>query len=193
MSNRRVREAKRQAEAKRYQFRDSSTVRGVDAQTAGEELERIHAKRGVLQAQDVVQESRPDDAPLHPVFEWRDQVAAENYRVWQARNLIKSVEVVVQDAGQDSRTPVYVHCPQPQQDGSKSGYQPVDMVVNRPDLYAIAVAECARKLAEAEASLEKLKAAAERADANSNTDRMARIAVAMQAAQALRAAVHSLN
>lgn len=192
MSNRRVREAKRQVEAKRYQFRESSAVRGVDAQTVGEELERIHAQHGVLQASVVVDEARPEDAPLHPAFEWRDKIAAEQYRVWQARNIIKSVEVVVQVDGKPEASPVYVHCPQPQEDRKPNGYQPVSVVVNRPDLYAIALGEAARKLAEAEASLDKLKRAAESAQ-DCDRDRLAKIAVAMETARALSAAVQALH
>lgn len=69
-------------------------VGGVDAQTAGEELERIREDRGLLTPGAVVEESRPEDAPLHPVFEWRDPVAAEQWREHQASQLIKRVRVV---------------------------------------------------------------------------------------------------
>ena len=55
----------------------------VDAQTAGEELNRIYTKNGALNPADIVDESRPEDAPLHDCFEWRDDVAAEKYREQQ--------------------------------------------------------------------------------------------------------------
>jgi hypothetical protein len=71
-------------------------VLGVDAQTAGEELDRIRKERGTLGPGAVVDESRPDEAPLHPVFEWCDPVAAEKYREHQATNLIRQVRVVVE-------------------------------------------------------------------------------------------------
>lgn len=45
---------------------------GVDAQTAGEEIERIHRKHGQLSPADIVEESRQKHAPLHDIFEWRD-------------------------------------------------------------------------------------------------------------------------
>ena len=68
---------------------------GVDAQTAGEELDRIRKEHGMLEPGTVVDESRPDEAPLHPVFEWHDPKAAELYREHQATHLIKQVRVVV--------------------------------------------------------------------------------------------------
>ena len=68
---------------------------GVDAQTAGEELDRIRQEHGTLEPGTVVDESRPDEAPLHPVFEWCDPKAAELYREHQATHLIKQVRVIV--------------------------------------------------------------------------------------------------
>ena len=66
----------------------------VPAQDAGEELERIRtANDGNLDAGDVVTESRPEDAPLHQLFEWDDAVAAEEHRKNQARQIIRSVRV----------------------------------------------------------------------------------------------------
>ena len=66
----------------------------ISAQTAGEELHRIYADKGKLKPADVVGESRPESAPLHPCFEWDDEVAAEKYREVQAGNLIHSITVV---------------------------------------------------------------------------------------------------
>lgn len=54
------------------------------------ELRRI-AKRhhGVLQPEDVVSAARDKKSPLHSRFEWDDNEAARNYRIWQARQLIR--------------------------------------------------------------------------------------------------------
>jgi hypothetical protein len=83
-----------------FQFRDdpirTELELGVDAQTAGEELDRIRKEHGTLEPGTVVDESRPDEAPLHPAFEWHDPKAAELYREHQAKDLIKRVRVVVQ-------------------------------------------------------------------------------------------------
>ena len=83
-----------------YVFTDAAAEEqiGVDAQTAGEELARIKAAHRILSAAVVVDESRPDDAPLHPAFEWRDPVAAEQWREHQASQIIRRVRVVPVEA-----------------------------------------------------------------------------------------------
>lgn len=81
-----------------YVFSDGTQyANGVSAQEAGEELQRIREERGRLTPATVVDESRPEDAVLHPVFEWRDPVAAEQWREHQAATLIKRVRVVPVD------------------------------------------------------------------------------------------------
>lgn len=53
-------------------------------------LEEIRkANGGVLRPKDVVDAARPANHPLHSKFEWDDGEAAERYREWQARRLIK--------------------------------------------------------------------------------------------------------
>ena len=82
---------------KKYVFRPGFHIRSVTPGDAWHELNRIRESRdGQLHARDVVDESRPNDAPLHPVFEWDDAEAAEQYREHQARTLIRSVKVVVE-------------------------------------------------------------------------------------------------
>ncbi|MBO9380014.1 hypothetical protein GG804_24920 [Sphingomonas histidinilytica] len=84
-----------------YQWKDA-THAIVDAQIAGEELERIRVRQnGRLDAKDVVDASRPADAPLHEAFEWDDETAAEAYRLDQARYLIRHIDVVVEKTAAD--------------------------------------------------------------------------------------------
>ena len=194
MSNRQVR-------ALKYAYKQGARY-SVDAQVVGSELERIQKSHGITTTKAVVDEARPDDAPLHPVFEWRNDVAAESYRQWQARKLIKSVTVIEQREGKDVSIPVYVHVPASEQvdraEGATAGqpgqrgYQPVSVVVQRPDMYALALAELARKFNAARESMESLKRAA---DTSPDTDyeRMARIAIAVQAMQTASAAVSALH
>lgn len=80
-----------------YQWKHGSTCK-VDAQVAGEELERIRTwHNGRLEAKDVVEASRDPGAPLHPHFEWNDMRAASAYRIEQAKYVIRSVEVAVSE------------------------------------------------------------------------------------------------
>ena len=80
-----------------YQWKNGSTVK-IDPQVAGAEMERVRTmQNGRLEARDLVEQSREPTAPLHPAFEWNNEVAAEAYRVEQAKYMIRSIEVVVRD------------------------------------------------------------------------------------------------
>lgn len=70
----------------------------VPAQVAGEEIERIRANSGkeYIEAEDLLEASREDIAPLHSCFEWDDDRAAERYRLWQAKHIICDITVVVE-------------------------------------------------------------------------------------------------
>jgi hypothetical protein len=66
------------------------------------ELQRVAAEHGgELKAADVVDAARPETSPLHDSFEWDDSEAAEQYRLWQARQLIR-VTVQMLGAGEDA-------------------------------------------------------------------------------------------
>lgn len=74
----------------------------VSAQIAGEECERLESM-GELTTTNLVDASRPDDAPLHKCFEWDDSVAAEMYRERQAAYIIRSIEVCVEKSSEPTR------------------------------------------------------------------------------------------
>jgi len=57
-----------------------------------EELKRIKKKNnGILQAEKVVEEAKNKNSVLHSYFIWDDSIAAERYRVEQARTLIRGI------------------------------------------------------------------------------------------------------
>lgn len=68
----------------------------IDAQVAGDELERIRTfNNGRLEGRAVVEAARPKTSPLHPAFEWSDKKAADAWRLEQAGHLIRVIEVIV--------------------------------------------------------------------------------------------------
>jgi hypothetical protein len=69
----------------------------VSADIAGAVMTELSNTIG-LTAQNLVNVSRPEDAPLHGCFEWDDSKAAESYREYQARKIIASIEIVSSDA-----------------------------------------------------------------------------------------------
>lgn len=76
----------------RYGCRPGSRV-SIDAQAAGKELERIERKEGTLSPESVLAQARSSNSALHAHFEWDDSVAAEQHRLGQAGELIRSITV----------------------------------------------------------------------------------------------------
>jgi len=132
----------------KFTFKNGYRIKGINAQTAGEELARIEKHRGELKAPDVVDEARPKDALLHPAFEWNDQVAAELHRQDQARHLIRAVQVVKSNNQPQS---VYVHI------SNTNSYMPVETVVSQTDLYMDAYKSACSRIKEAQAALAELE------------------------------------
>jgi hypothetical protein len=73
------------------------------------ELERVKtAGRGMLKPKAVVDAARPARNPLHSLFQWDDTKAAEEYRLWQAREIITYVLTVVTAPGGNVEVQAYV-------------------------------------------------------------------------------------
>lgn len=79
-----------------YKWKTGSHNSKVSAQIVGETCEKLEAEKR-LNAQTLVDISRPKDSPTHSLFEWDNRKAAEEWRRHQARNIINSIEVVVEE------------------------------------------------------------------------------------------------
>lgn len=68
------------------------------------ELKRIAEENaGILRAEDIVEAAKPETSPLHSRFEWDDSEAAKQYRLYQARNMIRVSVEYIGDTKQMSR------------------------------------------------------------------------------------------
>lgn len=65
----------------------------VDAQIAGEEVERISRERS-LTPEAIVEESKEVESPLHVIFEWNDEKASHEWRKQQARVMLGNLITV---------------------------------------------------------------------------------------------------
>ena len=161
----------------------------VDPDLAKDELERIRLlNRGKLVAKVVVNESTPKTAVLHPCFEWRNTVAADRYREWQARNIIKNMRVVYQsDDGIPKHHPVYVHVTGFNEEGKKeSYYQNTEVAMSRPDEWMSAIRNFQLKLDALQRSMDELKSMASKSE---DSERLERLTIAAMAFQTLRDAL----
>ena len=77
----------------RYAWRPGSRI-SLDPEKAGRELENIRQTHGgELTAADVLTRARSANSALHDHFEWDDTKAAEQHRLTQAGELIRSITV----------------------------------------------------------------------------------------------------
>lgn len=187
MGNRRVEKIKQQVT---ISLRGGSkSVNGIPAAVVESEFQRIYKRSGELHEEEILQEARPDAAPLHRAFEWDDGKAGELYRLNQARTLVRCVEISV--APNEPSQKGWVSVPKSSETRA-SAYHPVDVVINRPDLYVMAMQALTAKMNGAIAAVQELQRAAESSD-NPDADRLTRIAIAVQAMQTAASAVHALH
>ena len=130
--------------------------------TVEDELEEIRSKfGGVLYPHEVVNYARNESAALHGMFEWDDTVASENYRVWQARKLIKVfVRVLPSNA---IEYPVYVSLKQDRynyaEDGDslRGGYRSTIDVMSTPSLRKTLLEEAFEEIEKLEKKYQAIK------------------------------------
>ena len=171
-------------------FREGFSVRGISAERAAEELQRIYNENGKLISAEVVECARPKNSPLHSAFEWSDKKAAHEYRLNQARTLIRAV-IIVSDDGKKS-DPVYVHIPSQDPDAALRGgeYHPASVVVQHVDMFEQALAELERRVSSAMNAVESLR---REAGKSSNPDRLAKVALAVRALEAASQVIGALH
>lgn len=80
---------------KKYRWKQYCCIK-ADADAAGEMLDALE-RENKLTAKNLVDANREEGTPLHDEFEWDDAVAAESYREEQARHIIRSLTVVVDE------------------------------------------------------------------------------------------------
>lgn len=177
-----------------FRLRRGVSVAGVKPDTIGNELGRIYTQHGALTPPAVVAAAEPEEAPLHPAFEWDNEKCGKEYRLSQARALIKNVEIVKPESRGDAEISsvesvrAYEYVP----DGNTGAYHPIEVIVQRPDMYAAALRELSARVRSAEDAMEALERAAKSAD-EIDAERLTRITIAVQAMQTASAAVQALH
>ncbi len=120
-----------------YFARPGSRFTNEDARLIGPALDRL----GAPKAQDIVDAARNHASPLHPYFEWRDDIAAEEYRKAEARTMARSIVIkVVSDDHQERLTRAFEavtvnRLPGSSEDAEDSrSYVAYDVIRQSPDL-----------------------------------------------------------
>ncbi len=123
----------------KYEIRDGKeTYHGIKADVIASELERIPKNSdGYLRTEDVVGQAQDKANPLHNYFQWDNTRAGHEYRLQQARQLIRIIHI--EDDG-----PLYYNIPvtriisiqvEGEEDEEKTErvYQSATILVKRPD------------------------------------------------------------
>lgn len=92
----------------RYEFASGAVFQGGakgDPNIVGAHIDFLRQQqKGELQPQDVLHDARNPNSPLHGFFEWSDTKAAEQYRLQQARGLIRAVVAVYRPNEEEPKT-----------------------------------------------------------------------------------------
>jgi len=108
-------------------------------------LREVRDNRGRLTPQNVVDEARPVDHPLHHHFEWDDAVSGHEFRIIQARQLIRRVTVTRVEASTDM--PIRVRTFHSVAGPSGRSYEPIDEIIEEPMTMRILLSQMRRDFA----------------------------------------------
>lgn len=81
----------------------SGPQRSVSAQEVGEHLEALEEQDGFVTSESFLDSARPLDSPMHKLFEWNNEIAAEKWRKQQSSVIINQLRVVIQSDEDEPR------------------------------------------------------------------------------------------
>lgn len=116
----------------------------VPAEVVAEKVTELREKYGACPPSALVDEARPESSPLHPLFQWDDTKAAEQYRVSQARRIIGSLKVVYHEM--ERMAPAFVHVRQMTGEGVVDGYIETELAMANSKMRAAVLADAKRQL-----------------------------------------------
>jgi len=105
--------------------------RSVDPDAFGRTVEALSDMHGgVCPPSAIVDEARPSESVLHPMFEWDDLAAAESYRREQARHHLRELRIVVLDEnGEEEEAQAFVHIVKHDDGVRREGYRLTTLVL----------------------------------------------------------------
>ncbi len=136
---------------------------------------------GKLTASGVLAEAEDENSPLHELFEWDDAKAVREYRLIQARKVIKMVNIYI--APLECKI---VHIPVIKGEGE---YREAHTVVTNISDYEMALEDAYKRVRSAESALNILKDVA----LKESPDRAAILAVAMGGLKSVNVALDRLH
>jgi len=118
----------------KYEWAKGFPSKGVDPDKAGKAIDRVrHKTTGGANPEDVVNAAKSSRNALHKLFTWDDSEAAQQYRLEQARGVLRSLTCRVKVVGvkEPINTRAFVHIKRKEQAGS---YEPVETVLSDKEM-----------------------------------------------------------
>lgn len=94
--------------------------------------------------QQILDTARDERTELHKCFEWNDGIAAEKYRLHQAKTIMGNLVIVREDVGEKpekTKIRVIVH-----DESTVKHYKPMSLVVRKEDEYEMLLAKALEEL-----------------------------------------------
>ena len=103
---------------------------GADAQKVYEEIMELCDDLESASPKDILEKARGEETELHKCFTWNDSVAAERWRVHEARLIVRQLVIKEEEVPKD-RPEVRLFY----KTDSESGYKPTELIVTKQDEY----------------------------------------------------------
>ena len=114
---------------KEYSWKTKWTVKGLDANKVGQELEKINE----ITAENVLKYAKAHTkSEIYKAFEWDDAIASENWRKHQASILITNISVIIiEDEERKNAVPIRAFV----QPTTQRVYEPIEVVIQDVNKY----------------------------------------------------------
>ena len=106
----------------------------VSADDAGNYIENLTKKHGGVTPKLLVNESRDKRALLHDCFEWNDGIAAEEYRLEQARHILRVIVVLPEEDDNDEKPPIKIRAFVPVKENNETHFVTIGRAMGDEDL-----------------------------------------------------------
>ena len=110
----------------------------ADAQKVAQEIVSIGDYATPSQ---IVEVGRNSDTELHKCFDWDDTVAAEKWRIEQARDIVRHLVIKEDQVPKDRPQVRYFFKPQ-----GEAGYKPTEVIIKQKDSYEALLAQAYAEL-----------------------------------------------
>ncbi len=124
-----------------YKARWETVIFRADAQKCAEEITEICNDIGSATPQQILEKARDESTELHKCFTWDDTIAAEKYRLAQARQVVCKLKIEIIEQEKQEPTPIRFFYKT-----DKSGYKPTSFIVKHVDEYQFLLERALREL-----------------------------------------------